>query len=89
MIYPEQIRAARALLGLNQTELSELAGVGSATVKRIEVATGEIRGAAQTIWKIQMALEKAGVRFIDADENAGAGVRLRATPYTHEIPERH
>lgn len=89
MIYPEQIRAARALLGLSQTELSELAGVGVATVKRIEVATGEIRGAAQTIWKIQMALEKAGVSFVYADENEGAGVRLRATQYSHENPEHH
>ena len=77
MIYPEQIRAARALLGLNQTELATLAGVGVATVKRIEVGSGEIRGAAQTIWKIQTALENAGVRFIDADENAGPGVRLK------------
>lgn len=77
MIYPEQIRAARALLGLNQTQLAELADVGVATVKRFEVATGEIRGAAQTIWKLQTALEKAGVRFIEADEIGGLGVRLR------------
>ena len=77
MIYPEQIRAARALLGLNQTQLATLADVGVATIKRIEVASGKIRGAAQTIWKIQTALEKAGVRFVDADENAGVGVRLK------------
>lgn len=78
MIYPEQIRAARALLGLNQTQLAALADVGVATVKRIEVAAGEIRGTAQTIWKLQRALEQAGVRFIDADESAGLGVRLKA-----------
>jgi len=77
MIYPEQIRAARALLGINQTRLAELADVGVATVKRIEVATGEIRGAAQTIWKLQTALEREGVRFIDGDESGGIGVRLK------------
>jgi transcriptional regulator with XRE-family HTH domain len=79
MIYPEQMRAARALLGLNQTQLAKLAGVGIATVKRIEAESGQIRGAAQTIWKIQTALENAGVRFIDADENAGVGLRLKAS----------
>lgn len=83
MIYPEQIRAARALLGLNQTQLAELADVGVATVKRIEVATGEIRGAAQTIWKLQTALERAGVRFIEADDNAGVGVRLKKASTAH------
>ena len=79
MIYPEQMRAARALLGINQSELAALAGVGVATVKRIEVGSGKIRGAAQTNWKIQTALEKAGVSFIDAVENAGVGVRLKAS----------
>ena len=79
MIYPEQMRAARAMLGINQSELAALAGVGVATVKRIEVGSGDIRGAAQTNWKIQTALENAGVRFIDADENTGVGVQLKAS----------
>ena len=76
MIDPRQIRAARALLGMGQLELSELADVGISTVKRIELATG-ISGAARTLWKIQTALEKAGVEFILADELKGSGVRLR------------
>ena len=80
MIYPEQMRAARALLGINQSKLAAIAGVGVATVKRIEVGSGKIRGAAQTNWKIQTALEKAGVSFIDAGDDAGPGVRLKTPP---------
>jgi hypothetical protein len=45
-------------------------------VQRIEL-TAEIRGSAETIWKIQTALENAGVRFIPADDTEGPGVRLK------------
>ena len=76
MIGAAQIRAARALLGVNQTKLSEWAAISVGTIKRIE-ATSEIRGAAETLWKIQTALEKAGVEFIPADEMKGPGVRLK------------
>ena len=76
MIVPKQIKAARALLGLNQDELAQAAGIGSATLKRVE-ATDQIRGAAGTIWKIEQALEKAGIEFIAANDGKGAGVRLR------------
>ena len=63
MIGAAQIRAARALLGIGQRELSEIAEVAVSTVKRIEVAE-EITGSARTLWKLQTALEKAGVVFI-------------------------
>jgi transcriptional regulator with XRE-family HTH domain len=76
MIVPAQIKAARALLGLGQQELSELADVGISTLKRIELAT-DFTGAARTLWKIQTALESAGVEFIPADETKGPGVRLK------------
>ena len=76
MIVPSQIRAARALLGVSQWELADLAGIGAATVKRIEAAS-EIRGSAYTFWKIQRALEAAGVEFIPEDAGKGPGVRLR------------
>ena len=71
-----QIRAARALLGVNQIKLSEWAGISVGTVKRIEAAS-EIRGAAETLWKIQVALENAGVEFIPDDDLKGPGVRLK------------
>ena len=76
MIMASQIRAARALLGLSQRELAVLAEIGLATVKRIEAAP-DIRGAADTFWKIQTALEKAGIVFISADQQGRQGVRLR------------
>jgi hypothetical protein len=76
MIEAAQIRAARALLGVNQVKLSEWAAISVGTVKRIE-GTSEIRGAAETLWKIQRALEQAGVEFIGADETKGPGVRLK------------
>lgn len=76
MINAAQIRAARGLLGLSQTRLSELASVSAATIKRVETAS-EIRGSADTFWKIQTALESAGVEFIPTDETKGPGVRLK------------
>ena len=76
MIGPAQIRAARALLDVNQTTLSEWASISVATLKRIE-GSSEIRGAADTLWKIQKALEAAGVEFIPEEDGKGAGVRLK------------
>ncbi len=63
-------------MALSQNQLSELALVSPTTIKRLEGAT-EIRGAAETLWKIQKALEEAGVEFIPADDTKGPGVRLK------------
>lgn len=76
MIAAAQIKAARALLGLGQVELSKLAGVGLTTLKRMELSE-EVTGSARTLWKIQTALEAAGVEFIPADDEKGPGLRLR------------
>jgi transcriptional regulator with XRE-family HTH domain len=76
MIGAAQIKAARALLGLDQRELSELADVGISTLKRIELAT-EVTGSARSLWKIERALERAGVEFIAEEAGRGPGVRLR------------
>ena len=79
MLRSAQIRAARALLGIGQRELSTIADVALSTVKRIEVAE-ELTGSAQTLWKIQTALEKEGIMFIPVDQAGGPGVRLREVP---------
>jgi transcriptional regulator with XRE-family HTH domain len=79
MIRPVQIRAARALIGMSQQELARLSGVGLATVKRIESAGLELTGTARTLFRLQKALEAAGVSFVMQTESAGPGVRL-ATP---------
>jgi transcriptional regulator with XRE-family HTH domain len=76
MVHPAQIRAARALLGWRQDDLAKLAGVGVATVRRIETLKLPA-GNVATLVRIQQALEKAGVLFLDADQNFGFGVRLR------------
>jgi transcriptional regulator with XRE-family HTH domain len=77
MRYAEQLRAARALLGWNQDELARRAEVGVATIRRMESQSGQLRGIADTIWRLQTCLEEAGVLFISSDEQAGPGVRLR------------
>jgi transcriptional regulator with XRE-family HTH domain len=77
MIFPVQIRAARVLLGLGQQDLATLAGVGLGTIKRIEAAGQELSGTAQTLARIQRALESKGVVFIDQDDEQGPGVRLK------------
>ena len=75
MIGAAQVRAARALLDISQAQLSKLASVSATTIKRLEAAS-EVRGAADTLWKIQSALEAAGVEFIAEDDAKGPGVRL-------------
>ena len=79
MIDAAQVRAARALLNVSQADLARLASVHVATIRRLEAAT-EIRGAAETLWKIQIALEAAGIEFIPAEGGKGPGVRLKAAP---------
>jgi transcriptional regulator with XRE-family HTH domain len=76
MLQPAQIRAARALLGWRQEDLSMAAGVGIATIQRIEKSKGTETGYVSTLMRIQKAFEAAGVLFIDDDETAGIGVRL-------------
>jgi transcriptional regulator with XRE-family HTH domain len=65
------------LLGLSQAQLASRSGIGLATLKRIESAGTELTGTAQTMSRIQKALEAAGVTFIDQEGEQGPGVRLR------------
>ena len=53
-----------------------MASVSATTIKRLK-ASPQIRGAAETVWKIQTALEKAGVEFVPEDDHKGPGVRLK------------
>jgi transcriptional regulator with XRE-family HTH domain len=63
------------LPGLSQAELAQNAGLSAASVKRLEAATA-IRGAAETVWKIESTLERMGIEFIPAEGGKGPGVRL-------------
>jgi transcriptional regulator with XRE-family HTH domain len=76
MRYSAQIRAARALLGWSQNQLARRAGVGPATLQRIEQSNGIVKGNFSTILKIQKALEQAGIHFTE-DDTGEIGVRLK------------
>ena len=75
MRYSAQIRAARALLGWSQHRLAREAGIGSATVRRIEQYEGVMKGNFSTILKIQRALEQAGIHFTEGNEEIGVGLK--------------
>ena len=75
MLRAAQIRAARALLGWGQEQLSKNAGVGTATIRRIETSD-EVKGNVSTLTRIESAFMDAGVIFLDEDDSAGIGVRL-------------
>ena len=72
MRFAAQIRAARALLGWSQTKLARSAGIGLATLQRIEQSEGIVKGNFATVLKI---LEGAGISFTD-DAAGEIGVRL-------------
>jgi transcriptional regulator with XRE-family HTH domain len=88
MIFAREIRAGRALLGWSQLDLAKAASIGVATVRRLEAAGTAVRGSVDTVWKIQQALEKAGVEFIPAEEGRGPGVRLRRMTTGRKEPKR-
>jgi transcriptional regulator with XRE-family HTH domain len=71
-----QVKAARALIGWSQEELASAAQVSLPTIKRLEAREGELAGRQTTGQKIQKALERAGIEFID-ENGGGLGVRLR------------
>lgn len=73
MITSEQIRAARALLRIEQEDLARRAGTSVSTVRRIEAAGGTGMVAPTTVEGVRRALERAGAEFIEH------GVRRRAT----------
>jgi transcriptional regulator with XRE-family HTH domain len=76
VLIPQQIRAARALLGWSQAQLATTAGVGEMTIKRFETEKGQASGTIASLQRIRAALEEAGVEFIDATQDKGPGVRL-------------
>lgn len=75
LITSVRIRAARALLKWSSADLSELSGVGNATIKRLEVMEGVPSGQVRTLMAIKEALEAAGVEFIGSPGDR-PGVRL-------------
>ena len=82
MITSHQMRAARALLGIDQRQLADAAGLSLPTVQRMEASDGQVRGVVDTLVKVIRALESAGIELIGHNApstGTGRGVRLRET----------
>ena len=83
MISAAQLRASRALLGIDQRKLAGLSGLSLPTIQRMEASDGVIRGNVDSLMKLVAALEAAGIELIaeSASSNSGGrGVRLKAPP---------
>ena len=80
MVTGAQIRAARALLGIDQRQLAELSGVSLPTIQRMESNEGNVRSVVDTLTKIVEALDAAGVELIGEKVRSvgdGRGVRFK------------
>jgi transcriptional regulator with XRE-family HTH domain len=79
MITAGQLRASRALLGLDQRKLAEAAGLSLPTIQRMEASEGVIRGNVDSLMKLVAALDALGIELISdnaASQSGGRGVRL-------------
>ncbi|WP_434623320.1 helix-turn-helix domain-containing protein [Azospirillum sp. B2RO_4] len=80
MITASQMRAARALLGIDQKTLAELAGLSVPTIQRMEASDGNVRGVVDSLTRVVDALTQAGIELIGENAQSiagGRGVRLR------------
>jgi transcriptional regulator with XRE-family HTH domain len=80
MITSAQLRAARGLLGIDQRELADLAGLSVPTIQRMEASAGVVRGNVDSMMKLITALDLAGIELIAegaASQATGRGVRLK------------
>jgi len=80
MITGAQMRAARALLGIDQRELAQRSGLSLPTIQRMESSDGVIRGNVDSLMKLVDALGAAGIELIGegaTSQSGGRGVRLR------------
>ncbi len=80
MITAAQLRAARALTGIDQRELAERSGLSLPTIQRMEASDGVIRGNVNSLMKLIGALETIGILLIGENASSsegGRGVRLK------------
>ena len=81
MITAPQLRAARALAGVDQRQLAKLSGLSVPTIQRMEASDGVIRGNVDSLMKLVAALAAAGIELIGegaTSQGIGRGVRLKA-----------
>jgi len=80
MITSAQMRAARAMLGLDQRQFADLCAVSLPTIQRMEASGGTVRGTIDTLVKVVEALDRAGIELIGdfaQSTGSGRGVRLK------------
>ncbi|MGM4896947.1 helix-turn-helix domain-containing protein [Tardiphaga sp. 839_C3_N1_4] len=80
MITANQLRAARALLDIDQRQTAELTELSVPTIQRMEASDGVIRGNVDSLMKLISALEKAGIELLNPGSPSsatGRGVRLK------------
>lgn len=75
MITAAQMRAARALLGIDQRQLAELSTVSLPTIQRMEASDGNVRGVIDSLTKVVEALNRAGIELIGENMESRAGGR--------------
>jgi transcriptional regulator with XRE-family HTH domain len=79
MITAGQLRASRAILGIDQRKLAQSAGLSLPTIQRMEASEGVIRGNVDSLMKLVGALDALGIELISdsaASPSGGRGVRL-------------
>jgi transcriptional regulator with XRE-family HTH domain len=80
MITAGQLRASRALLGIDQRKLAEVAGLSLPTIQRMEASEDVIRGNVDSLMKLIAALDGLGIELISENavsQSGGRGVRLK------------
>lgn len=83
MISAAQLRAARALLGIDQRRLADEAGLSVPTIQRMEASDGVIRGNVDSLTKLIGALDALGIELIGegaTSTSGGRGIRLKGAP---------
>jgi len=83
MITAGQLRASRALLGIDQRKLAEAAGLSLPTIQRMEASEGVVRGNVDSLMKLVAALDALGIELISetaTSQGGGRGVRLKRSP---------
>jgi transcriptional regulator with XRE-family HTH domain len=80
VITAAQLRAARALVGMDQRALAAASGLSLPTIQRMEASEGVIRGNVDSLMKLIAALEAVGVELINdgaVSDEGGRGIRLK------------
>jgi len=88
MITAAQMRAGRALLGIDQQTLADLADVSLPTIQRMEASQGNVRGVVDTLTKVVEAFDRAGIELIGENalsQGAGRGVRFKTVAASQAV----